>query len=183
MSTFDDEAGNSLSLSLLKEEVASSVLSTALNFPAVNHNGYEAECNLITGEGLETPTDEMIKQFRKSSAMQQLSSLLEQAHSQRGIDAAMEVAGIARIFFKFSGTIYRLRARDLESQNPAKSHEKSFLNHVPVFLPSYITLWDKPLFSSDEKLDGRNSMETADREQLIDCAILFYRTGDEQTTG
>jgi hypothetical protein len=129
-----------------------------------------------------SPTDEQLKAVR--SAITEYSvpnQTIRVALEQRGFGGGKAAVDLLCRFFQASGMIHRLRCQELQRQHKgSKSKGRPDYSRVPAVWPKRISFWTPPVIGYNSRLEGANSVDGLSRDDLIEVAVEFYRTGLRQ---
>ncbi|HKS72164.1 MAG TPA: hypothetical protein VJQ82_03135 [Terriglobales bacterium] len=153
------------------------VASELLNHPAFHrYNDYYVS-DFPSGEKEAVPTADQLKAVRRGMGGWTID-LIGAATDQKGYGAGKAAADLLCRFFMASGMVQRLRCEEMERrhrESKAKGHPD--YAHIPALWPKHLRFWSTPKIDYDSRLEGVNSLEGVDQEELESVAVEFYRTG------
>lgn len=167
-------------LSQLVECFATQLASELLNHPPLRRQGdyYVPDVALSAGvEGVANPTDDQVKMVRRQIAPWTID-LIGAAIDQKGLVGGSAATDLLCQFFKAAGMIQRLRCAEIERRHrESKAGGCPDYSVIPTLWPRWVEFWSTPKIHYQSRLDGTNSLEGVDREELVNVAVEFYRSG------
>jgi len=165
----------------LKDRLIRQIASHMGNHPAVRRQGNSYIADEAPGGAPEeaSPTDDQLKAVRSAVSEDSVPyQLIRVAVEQRGLGGGKAAVDLLSRFFQVSGMIHRLRCRELERQHGhSNAKGRPDYSRVPVVWPQWIRYWVTPAISYNSRLEGANSVDGLHRDDLIEVAVEFYRTG------
>jgi hypothetical protein len=140
-----------------------------VNYPQAKW-AYDGVRGDYRGAKQEQPSADQIKQVSMTGAGQQLEALIRES-CRHHISEAYQAASCAVEFIRANGIIYRARATQAASQKKSGKLEK------PIVVPNHLPMWVAPSIGGNQEMDGMNSLEMVDRDQLVDICTQFFRSG------